>query len=79
MASTCAFVPYPLCFSNPYPGNILSYSFIILSLVTLAIMDAAPIEILSASPFIIGKYGIPFVSTFFSASITPKEENVFFR
>ena len=44
--------------AKPYSGYILSYSAIILSLVTLAIILAAPMVMLLASPLIIGTCGM---------------------
>lgn len=50
----CAFVPYPLLLAKSYPGSTLSYSTISRSLVTFAIILAAAIEMLFASPLMIG-------------------------
>ena len=56
-ASICSFEPYPLFCANPYPGRISSYCIISLSLVTFAMMLAAAIDTLFASPLMIGTWG----------------------
>jgi hypothetical protein len=59
IASVCALDPYPALLSHKYSGCSLESSFIRLSLVTLAIMEAAEIDCTLLSPLIIHSKGIP--------------------
>lgn len=53
----CTFVPYPLCLEKWYPGYCSSSSFIYSSRATLAMMDAAAIDLLMLSPRMMGVQG----------------------